>query len=392
MEVGDYLLHCPYCGSIVKEEETFCVLCGEKLPNDIHLRSAKKKRFNKYWFIPLVTLFVVLLAINLFNSFLQNQTSQAKKYYELGEKSLEKEDYQSAKDYFLEAVDEKPNFIQGQAALEFIQKTFAIDEILKEANKELENSNFQSALTLISDAESSLKNFDGVAATALVDKIVSHRNIIKIEQLRSLLGENPSIDELKVLLWEADSIKNPEAIQITENIRNQIIDFTYTKASEQLSKKQFSDAQLIVEDGIKYAPNSEKLHSLQTTIEKEKVSFEITQQQRIQQAIDTAAEEREMNETDAIEVDTVKLENDDQGNLVVKGEVKSIATIPISSILVEYSLLTNDTEFLSNEVYVFPDTLYPKESGKFEFTHYDIDQDVQNIDIKVKKITWYTNY
>src|SRR5690606_1770414 len=181
-------------------------------------------------------------------------------------------------------------------------------------------------------------------------------------------------------------------MQITENIRNQIVDFTYTKASEQLSEKHFSDAQMIVEDGIKYAPNSEKLHSLQTTIEKEKVSFEITQQQRIQQAIDTAEEEREMNETDAIKVDSVKLENDDQGNLVVKGEVKSIATIPVSSILVEYSLLTNDAEFLSNEVYVFPDTLYPKESGKFEFTHFDINQDVKNIDIKVKKITWYTNY
>jgi tetratricopeptide (TPR) repeat protein len=386
------LLHCPYCGSIVKEEEAFCVLCGEKLPSDIHLRSTRGKRFNKYWFVPLVSLVVVLLAINFFNNFLQNQTAQAKKYYELGEKSLEKGDYQSAKDYFLEAVDEKPNFVQGQAALEFIQKTFVIDEVLNKANTELENSNFQSALTLLNDAESSLKNYDGIATTALVDKIVTHRNTIKVEQLKSLLSENPSIDELKVLLWEADSIKNPEAIQITENIRNQIVDFTYTKASEQLSEKHFSDAQMIVEDGIKYAPNSEKLHSLQTTIEKEKVSFEITQQQRIQQAIDTAEEEREMNETDAVKVNSVKLENDDQGNLVVKGEVKSIATIPISSILVEYSLLTNDAEFLSNEVYVFPDTLYHEEIGKFEFTHFDINQDVQNIDIKVKKITWYTNY
>ncbi len=391
MKVGENLLHCPYCGSIVKEEESFCVICGDELPKDIHLRSSKKKKFNKYWIATLISFIFILLAINLFNSFLQNRSAQAMEFYELGEKSLEVNDYQAAQDFFSKAVDKKPNFIQGETALEFIQKTFAIEETLQKANEELENSNFQDALTLINDAESSLKNFDGVATTTLVEKIVSNRNTIKIEQLKSLLSDAPPIDELKVLLWEADAIKNPEAVQITDNIRNQIIDFTFTKASEKLSEKQFSDAQFIVEDGIKYAPNSEKLHSLQTTIEKEKVSFEITQQQRIQQAIDTAEEEREMNETDAIEVVSVKPENDDQGNLVVKGEVKSIATIPVSSILVEYSLLTNDKEFLSNEVYVYPDTLYPNESGKFEFTHYDIDQNVEKININVKKITWYTN-
>ncbi|WP_047982969.1 hypothetical protein [Ornithinibacillus californiensis] len=386
------MLHCPYCGSLVKEEEAYCVSCGEELPKDIHLRTKTEKKFNRLWFIPFLTLVIILLAVNLFHSFLQSQSVQAKKYYELGEKSLAVGDYDTAKKYFTNAMDEKPNFKQGQIALEFIQKSFSIKELLEKANEELKNKDFQTALSLINDAEASLKNFDGAATTNLVDDIVIHRNKVKIEQLKSLLSLKPTVDELKVLLWEADAIKSNEATQITENIRSQIVDFTYSKASEKLSEKQFSDALFIVDDGLKYAPNAEKLLSLKTTIEKEKVSFEITQQQRIQQAIDTAEEEREMNETDAIEVVSVQLENDDQGNLVVKGEVKSVATIPISSVLVEYTLLTNDTEFLSNSVYVYPDTLYPNENGKFEFTHYDISQEVESIDINVKKITWYTNY
>ncbi|MEN2766619.1 zinc ribbon domain-containing protein [Ornithinibacillus xuwenensis] len=386
------MLHCPYCGSVVKEEEQFCVSCGEELPEDINERYTNKKHYKKLWVMPFITLVMVLLAVSLYQGYLQKQTSQAKQNYELGEKSLAEEDYDAAKDYFTKALDEKSNFKQGKTALEFVKNALAIKDSIVESTKELEENNFQSALTLLNDAEASLKNYNGAATTNLVDDIVLQRSTVKLEQLKALLEENPSIDELKVLLWEADAIKSDEAVQITESIRNQIIDFSYTKASEQLSMKQFSDAQLIVEDGLKYAPNSEKLLSLKTTIEKEKVSFEVTQQERIQQALDTAEEEREMNENDAVELISVDIENDEQGNLVVKGEVKSVATIPINSVLVEYSLLTNENEFLSNTVYVYPDTLYPNETGKFEFTHYDIKENVKEMDINVKKITWYTNY
>ncbi|WP_412975283.1 zinc ribbon domain-containing protein [Ornithinibacillus sp. 179-J 7C1 HS] len=386
------MLHCPKCGSYVKEEELYCVSCGVELPKDIHLRSNNKRKFNRLWFIPIITFVIVLFAINLFYNFLQNQSDQALKRYELGEKSLEVGDYKSANEYFTLALKAKPNFIQGKIAQDFIQKTASVKALLEEANQNLENQEFQSALTKLNNAESLLTNFNGEAITHLVDEIVLYRNTVKTKQLKSLLEQNPSIDELKVLLWEADAINNNEATQIMENIRNQIVDFVFTKASEQLSENQFSDALLIVEDGLKYAPNSEKLLSLKTTIEKEKVSFEITQQQRIQQAIDTAEEEREMNENDAIELISVKLENDNQGNIVVKGEVKSVATIPVSSIQVEYSLLTNENEFLTNSVYVYPDTLYPNENGKFEFTHYDINQNVKKIDVNVNKVTWYTNY
>jgi tetratricopeptide (TPR) repeat protein len=385
-------MHCPYCGSIVKEEESYCISCGKMLPTDMHLRSTSKKSFTKLWGIPFITFVLVLLSISLFHSFLKNQEEDAKHYYDLGEKSLLSEDYKTAKDFFTKAVDQKSNFKQGQMALAFIKKSEAVNNLLNKADQELKEQNFQSSLSHLHDAEELLKNYDGKPATNLINKIDSYRNLVKIEQLKIHLSEDPSVSELKSLLWEADSIKTDEAQRITETIREQLIDYAYTKASEMLSEKQFSDAQYMVEDGLKYAPNSEKLLSLKTTIEKEKVSFEITQEQRIQQAIDTAEEEREMNETDAIKLVAVKLENDKQGNLVVKGEVKSVGTVPISSVLVEYALKIKDKEFLTNNVYVYPDTLYPDENGKFEFTHYDINKDVKKMNIRVKKITWYTNY
>ncbi|WP_244513485.1 zinc ribbon domain-containing protein [Oceanobacillus limi] len=313
--------------------------------------------------------------------------------YEQGEKLLSDNEFEESYDLFKQATLKKSNFTQAESALNFVGEAMKVKNAIKQANSQLDKENFQEALSLLNDAENSLKNYNGSAVSELVDEIVFYRNEIKVAQLQSILAENPTIDELKILLWEADAIQQDQADQIVTDIRNQIIDFTFSKASEHLSNKQFTDAQTIVEDGLKYAPNSEKLSSLKTTIEKEKASFEVTQQQRIEQAISAEAEERELNETDAIELLSVEVERDQQGNVVVKGEVKSVASDPVHSVLVDYSLTTdNDSEFLSNEVYVYPDTLYPEESGKFEFTHYEVSEDIELIDIEVNTVKWYLNY
>src|SRR5699024_5797123 len=142
------------------------------------------------------------------------------------------------------------------------------------------------------------------------------------------LNSEPNIDDLKSLLWETEAINNDESMEIAESIRTKIVDFIFSKASEQLNNNQFSDAQILVEDGLKYVADSEKLLSLKTTIDKEKTAFETAQQERIEQAINMAAEEHEVNQSDAVKLNSVKLKKDDQEKLVVKGEVNSIATIP----------------------------------------------------------------
>src|SRR5699024_524709 len=158
--------------------------------------------------------------------------------------------------------------------------------------------------------------------------------------------------------------------------------FPYTT----LFRSQFNSAQTIVEDGLRYAPDSEKLQSLKASIEKDKSAFENTIKQRLEQAMNT-----EYNESDAVKLSFVDIEYNDQDQLVVKGEVKSIATVPINSIKVDYSILTKENnELVSNEVLVFPDTLEPEDTGQFEFTHYGIDKE-KNLSIKINKITWYTD-
>lgn len=384
--------HCPYCGTKVKDNELYCIKCGKQLPEDRDERLKNQKTFNKLWYIPIFIATIVLLSSGIYYIFLQNQTAGAKDLYNKAEDSAINGQYEEAEDLLKSAIENFDEFSQADIALGFVQKASRVQEDLDEATALLDKNAFQKALSLVNQAEDTLNTYNGKAVTQLINKLTSTRSTIKTEEIKYKLRQDPSIDDLKSLVWEAETIKTDNAADITSTIRHQIIDYTYSKASEKLNEKQFSDALTIVEDGLKYASDSEKLQSLKTTIEKEKTAFETAQRQRIEQAVNSAEKEKKLNENNAIELNSVSVESDDQGKLVVKGEVKSVGTIPINTILVEYSLLSKKGEaLLSNKVYVYPDTLYPDEAGEFEFTHFDIDQESKNIDISVDKIKWYTD-
>ncbi|MBP1968272.1 tetratricopeptide (TPR) repeat protein [Virgibacillus natechei] len=386
------MLHCPYCGTKANEDEHYCIKCGRALPNDITDRLHGKKQFNKFWYIPISLFTFLLLSSGIYYFILQNQTAEAKTLYEQGEQRILDEDYEAARELFADAVSNKENFAHAATSLQFMNKALDVQKIMEDANTFVEEQDFQQALSLINEAESDLKNFNGDAVKQLIDTIITKRDTIKVEQLKNELEKETAIDDLKLLLWEAASIDNEEAESMELDIRNQIIDYSFSKASNQLNNRHFNDAQILVEDGLKYAPDSERLQSLQSTIEKEKEAFETAQEQRMEQAIDTAEKEQQLNETDAIELISATVESNDKKNIVIKGEVESVATIPIHSVLIEYVLLTdNGTEILSDEVYIYPDTLYPEEKGQFEYTHFDSNDYDQDVDVEVRKITWYTN-
>lgn len=388
------MLHCPFCGAIVKNNEQYCVSCGDELPDDLMDRHhSDRKKFNFFWLIPIASMLIMCTAVSIYYIILQHKTNEAIELYENGIKDIQASNFKEAKQSFEKALDLKENFYEADISLSFINHTLDINDNLKEAAIFQENSDFEEALLLTNEAESSLNNFHGEPVTELINEILILRNSIKIDEVQYHLNSEPNIDDLKSLLWETEAINNDESMEIAESIRTKIVDFIFSKASEQLNNNQFSDAQILVEDGLKYVADSEKLLSLKTTIDKEKTAFETAQQERIEQAINMAAEEHEVNQSDAVKLNSVKLKKDDQKKLVVKGEVNSIATIPIHSVVIEYALITNkDEEILSNKVFIYPDKLYPNETGKFEYTHYEID-DLKEKDIKVKvnKITWYTD-
>lgn len=385
------MLHCPNCGTKVKENEHYCIKCGKPLPDDINTRIETNKQYSKWWALPILTMVITVIAVGLYAYILQYKTANALKLYTEAEQLMLDEDFNGATDLLEDALKKRKNFAQAETALDFSNKVIAIEKQLGEINELLANKEYKTSLEMIDYAEEELSSYSGPAVSKLVEKINDTYSIAKLEQLNAQLEEGPSINDLRILIWEAEEINHPDADKIVAAIRDRIIDYTFSKASEELNAKQFNDAILLAEDGLKYAPDSEKLQSLLTNINKEKLAFETEVQQRMEQAMDTAYKESQINENDAIEMISVKLENNDEGQVVINGEVKSTATVPINSILVEYALLKNNDEILTNEIFIFPDTLYPSETGKFEFTHFDLKDKSKDLRAEVKKLTWYTN-
>lgn len=380
--------YCPYCGTKVKEDEHFCIKCGKEIP-DIEARTEPGKP-NKWWVLPLITLGIVALVTGGFTYYLNHQSAKAMELYTEAEQKLVEEEYKDANTLLQQALDYRGDFTQAQTALHYTSEALEVEKELEKAQELVDDKEYGASLELIHQAESRLNNYHGSLVSTLVEKIDASQADVRLGELQSKIENGPSINEVRLLIWEAEEINHPESVDIAANLRNQLVDYTFSKASEALNEKQFNDALLITEDGLKYAPDSEKLQSLLTNINKEKSSFETAAKERMEQAMNTALEEHQKNENDAIELISVDVKNDDEGRIVINGEVKSIATVPINSILVEYALIRNGKEIETNEIYIFPDVLYPTEHGKFEFTHFNLKEKSSNIKAEVNKITWYT--
>ena len=385
------MAHCPYCGTKTNEDELYCIHCGKSLPTDLHERSQteQKRGFNRWWILPISVFFLSLIALGSMYVFFENKTTEAKEKFNQGESLALQGNYDEAQDYFNEALDLSYQFPAAIANKQFLKVATLVKSDLDKAKGMREAENFQKALSIIDQAEKRLKNYNGDAVSQLVDDITNARNQTKLSQLQFLMKDQPSIDEQKSLLWKAEAIQHEKAQKIADQIRNRIVSHAFSTANEELKQKQFSKARLIVEEGLRYAPESEKLQSIKTTIEKEKTAFEVAQEDRIEQAMAAAEKEKEINKKDAVEVINVETKLDEYGDLHVKGKIKSVATVPINSVSIRYKLYNKEDEMvLENDVFTFPDTLYPDEVGKFEFTHYDVNE---KLEIKKEEIkpTWF---
>ncbi|MFD2639728.1 zinc ribbon domain-containing protein [Piscibacillus salipiscarius] len=382
--------YCPKCGAKTHEGEQYCVSCGIHLPEDIKNRFDEEKEpqgFNKWWLVPISTLIFTLILAIAIHFYLEYQQDQAKATYQDGVELALEGQFNNAKDHFEQSLDFKSNYKAAQQNLEFMDIAINIQKSLNEIDKLIKAESYQQAMNLTNDIESRLKNYDGEVVNLLLSNIVDKRNEIKIEQVRSSLDEDNGIDDLKIQLWQIESIDSEDADKLENQMKERIVNHSFNRANKELNENQFSSALAIVKDALRYVPDNEKLKSLKTTIEKQQVAFETEQNKRIEQALNQYEIEQENNENDAVEIKTIEAKLNDEGKITVSGELKSVATVPIYSLSVKYSLQNKDgKQILENETFLYPETLYPEETANFEYTHYDVEEEV---DITVEKISWF---
>lgn len=381
-----FLAYCPYCGGKVNRDEVFCIQCGEKLPADYDQRMAPSKIKVGYWTIPIIIFFIMLMLTIGLHFFLNYQTHLATEAYHNAEDHLIQQEYDQALIELEQAISYQNPFASAESLHRFTKLVISFEE---EINKE---SDYQIILQLINKTKNELNSFSGEAVDQFLKDIKTEQISIQLDLVKAKLADEPNIESLPAILWEVEGVQDPLAFELASSIKEQIVAYTSAEVNKLLQEKQFSKAQISVENGLYYVPNSAKLTSLSSVVSKEKDTFESAQEERMEQAITAYEEEHDINQNDAVELVDVQLKENDQGHLVVTGQLKSVATIPINTVVVHYTITDQTGEVIdTNEIYVYPDTLYPEETGKFDYTYFDLDQPNHDLTVTVDTITWFLN-
>ncbi|WP_270180665.1 hypothetical protein [Alkalihalobacillus sp. CinArs1] len=343
--------------------------------------------------LPLMIFFVIGITLSSYYYYEESVTNAAIRSFEQGEKLAEKGNYKEAQNKFEEAKAQRDQFPAAQTNQNMMKTAIEVESTLNSAEKARKKDDYSQALELVDNAETELNQFKGPLVTDLQNDIASARTTVMVAELKFDMKGKKSVEALKPVLTRAETLEVDEAKEVANQIRNQIIEFSMNEANKHLKDNQFSKALYAVEDGLQINSENEKLLNLKSVIEKRKNAFEEEQQKRIEQAMVAAAKEEEMNRTNAIELVDAKTSVTEYNELKITGNVKSKATVPVSSIGASYQVLDSEGKvFRKGEVYINPETLYPEDTGKFDFTIYEIDKDVKNLDeytVKIDHFTWF---
>lgn len=121
-----------------------------------------------------------------------------------------------------------------KVALKVESKIQSIDELIGDQA-------FQEGLQLAQEAEDQLKPYKGEVTQRLLDRIISKRNEVQVAQIKQQFSENPTIDELKILLWQIHSIKADKSEELVQRLEDRLLMIHFP---EQVKTSKTTNSQL----------------------------------------------------------------------------------------------------------------------------------------------------
>src|SRR5699024_10701247 len=149
--------YCAKCGASVYSDETFCVNCGDKLPNNLADRLFVKQWRFKHFLFPIFLVILIIGLSAIICTFYSIKINDATEAYYKAEEALLLSDYQLADEYVCNAIEIYPNFEQAKQLKQFTQ--FSVNTLFDLT--ELETN--QDKLQLILKAKYELMDYHGEA-------------------------------------------------------------------------------------------------------------------------------------------------------------------------------------------------------------------------------------
>ncbi|AST89961.1 MULTISPECIES: FxLYD domain-containing protein [Sutcliffiella] len=386
-------MFCHRCGVKVVEDANYCSNCGVSLKEEPTLlernrksTTSRRKRMVPF-FLPILTAIVVFASIFAYYSYEKKVNAQVLAWKETSESLALDGDYDRAKTYLKDALEKRPNYFVLRNNLEVVSIVEEYEEELQKVASLLEERDFEEAEKKLQKMREGMNNIQGPLADKIKSEINSLEGSIKIAKIVMDLEKLTTVDELAKQLQILSSIPSEDGKVVKEQIMNRIVQLSIEDAEKELENRQFTRALAIADRGLQYALNDERLLAFKEKVQLDQQAFEQAEIERIERAKEAAAQEELKNRTAAVEVVSFEAEMDEFKGLVVSGEIKNVATADISSITVSYKILDkNRKEIEERSTTVFPYTLSPGETGKFEDYYFDVDDEVT---VEIDNITWF---
>jgi hypothetical protein len=270
-----------------------------------------------------------------------------------------------------------------------INKALQLDKALEAISNSLKTQQIDKADTQIAQFKELLAQLQGPLFSPFHKQIDEKSTILAVAKIKGEINNLKTVEQLADKLTALSSLQAAESEEVKRLILAKIVDLSTKDAETKLSDNQFTDALSTIDKALEYAANDSKLLSFKERIQNEQTAFEKAEQQRIQKAIEVAAQEDLNNHTAAVSVDNLNVYTDEYGDLHISGDIINRATVPISSIKLYYTVYdTNGISLGSDFTYADPFWLEPGQNGSFEAYHYGVNQDTT---VKIERITWQLN-
>ncbi|MFD0590040.1 FxLYD domain-containing protein [Paenibacillus sp. GCM10027627] len=297
-------------------------------------------------------------------------------------------EYDKALDLLVEAAEARPGFAAIAADAEIIQHVSELERMIKEVETSLSSHNTQEADKTL---QKLLTEFNGhkepiyIKLRERLDKLDMDLTLQKLnKQFESLA----TIKEHGDMLNLVNGMTGEGAASLKKRLVSRIREMTIGDAEHLLNKKDYNDALSVVNRSLALVKDDAELLKLRKDIQDEQAKYERLEQQRIEQAMQRAAEEDLINQTAAVEVVTMDTTLDEFGDLTIDGTLRNAATRAIYSVTVEFTVKSKEGEELGKgTASATPNYIEPGEQMKFQSTVYGVL--TEEVEIVIDHATWY---
>ncbi|WP_442050711.1 FxLYD domain-containing protein [Paenibacillus sp. 2TAB19] len=418
-------VHCHQCGKLQPEDAVYCNKCGKQLLieadeqslvtaidaviDTIENESAVsaelshsyiqaqqdvvviRQRNGGSWWMWLTPVALAVLAAAAVTVYYGHESRLNDKVILLQQQAREDAlagKYEEALASLDEAAGFRPDFAPVQADKDIIKRAAGYEELLESAKGHLAGGKLIEAERLLIQVKEDLKDTVEPIFTQAKKSLDSLSGELALHKLTQELDTSTTINELAAKLNIASGLDGDEAIAVREQIKAKIVDIGYEEADSLLNKKKYNDAMDAVDKALLYVSDDERLLGLKSKISNEKDKYEQAEQQRLEQAMQKAAEEDLKNQTAAVEVVRIEGTLDEFGDLIIHGELKNAATRPIYTVVVEYTVYdAQHNKIGTGTAEATPDYIEPGEAMSFSGTVYGVY--VENTTVVVDHATWY---